>query len=93
MVNNWGSGWQVEVVVTNYRNSTVNGWEVAITHPSAPRRTGGWNAEFSESGNVVRAGDVHYNKQLRSEQSTSFGYQGSGTGMPASGNPLPCAGS
>lgn len=91
VVNNWGSGYQVEVVVTNNTNSTTNGWTTRITHGASPSLSGSWNAEISVSGSRVTGSNVSWNRQLRSGEAASFGYQGNNvSGVPSTGNPLPC---
>lgn len=80
VVNNWGNGYQLDVVVNNGRATTVNGWSVTLTFSENPQRTGGWNATISGSGNVVTASNVNWNGSIAPGQSVSFGLQGNHDG-------------
>ncbi len=80
VVNNWGSGYQLDVIVSNGGTSTVNGWNVTLTFSENPQRTGGWNATISGSGNLVTASNVNWNGSIAPGQSVSFGLQGNHDG-------------
>ena len=79
-VNNWGSGYQLEVTITNSGSTTVNGWSLTLTFSENPLRTGGWNANITGSGNLVTASNVNWNGTLAPGQSVSFGLQGNHDG-------------
>lgn len=79
-VNNWGSGYQLEVTITNSGSTTVNGWNLTLTFSENPLRTGGWNANITGSGNLVTASNVNWNGTLAPGQSVSFGLQGNHDG-------------
>jgi len=51
VVNDWGSGGQLSVVVTNNTSSATNGWSVTINVPGTI--TSIWNAVGSGSGSVT----------------------------------------
>lgn len=80
LVNNWGSGYQLDVVVSNAGAATVNAWNLTLSFSENPQRTGGWNAVFGGSGNVVTASNVNWNGTIASGQSVSFGLQGNHDG-------------
>ncbi|PUA29912.1 MAG: hypothetical protein B0W54_05050 [Cellvibrio sp. 79] len=80
VVNNWGSGYQLDVVINNGRTTTVTGWNVTLTFSENPQRTGGWNATIGGSGNVVMASNVNWNATIAPGQSVSFGLQGNHDG-------------
>jgi len=80
VVNNWGSGYQLDVTITNSGSTTVNGWNVTLTFSESPQRTGGWNATIGGSGNLVTASNVNWNSTIAPGQSVSFGLQGNHDG-------------
>lgn len=80
VVNNWGSGYQLDVVISNNGSTTINGWNVTLNFSENPQGTGGWNASISGSGNVVTASNVNWNGTIASGQSVSFGLQGNHDG-------------
>ncbi len=80
VVNNWGSGYQLDVIINNGGTTTVNGWNVTLNFSENPQRTGGWNATISGSGNVVTASNVNWNGTVAPGQSVSFGLQGNHDG-------------
>lgn len=80
VVNNWGSGYQLDVTITNSGSITVNGWSVTLTFSENPQRTGGWNATIGGSGNLVTASNVNWNGTVAGGQSVGFGLQGNHDG-------------
>lgn len=80
VVNNWGSGYQLDVVINNGGTATVNGWNITLTFSESPQRTGGWNAVIGGSGNLVTASNVNWNGSIAPGQSVSFGLQGNHDG-------------
>lgn len=80
MGNNWGSGYQLNVTVKNGGATTVNNWNVTLTFSENPQRTGGWNATFSGSGNLVSAANVNWNGTIAANSSATFGMQGNHDG-------------
>lgn len=80
VVNNWGSGYQLDVSVNNGGAVTVNSWNVTLTFSEDPQRTGGWNAAISGSGNLVMASNLNWNGTIAPGQSVSFGLQGNHDG-------------
>lgn len=78
--NSWGSGYQLDVTVNNAGAATVNGWNVSLSFSENPQRTGGWNANFGGSGNLVTASNVNWNGSIPAGRSASFGLQGNHDG-------------
>lgn len=77
LINDWGSGYQLEVTVSNPGEVQMEGWTLELSFAQAHNFTGGWNAQFSEQGNVITASDMGWNGSLQPGQSVSFGVQGS----------------
>jgi hypothetical protein len=80
VVNNWGNGYQLDVIISNGGTATVNDWDVTLTFSENPLRTGGWNATIGGSGNLVTASNLSWNGTVAPNQSVSFGLQGNHDG-------------
>lgn len=83
VVNDWGSGYQLEVSVSNNGSSATSGWSVVLSYANTPQLSGHWSAELTTSGNEVTATNLSWNGQIQPGQSTAFGvlgdYEGSFT--------------
>lgn len=80
VVNQWNSGFQANVVITNHAETAVSGWTLTWTHTSGQSVTSAWNATVSLSGNGVTASNLasHWNGTIGANGGTvSFGIQGS----------------
>ncbi|QOC92808.1 cellulase family glycosylhydrolase [Micromonospora craniellae] len=75
----WPGGFTANVDLTNL-GDPVNGWRLTWTFPSGQRVTQAWNATVTSSGNDVTATNVGYNAAIGTNQSVSFGFNGSYTG-------------
>ncbi|RIV39701.1 cellulase family glycosylhydrolase [Micromonospora radicis] len=80
----WPGGFTANVDVTNL-GDPLNGWRLTWTFPSGQRVTQAWNANVTSSGNDVTATNVGYNAALGTNQTVSFGFNGSWSGS----NPAP----
>ncbi|MFG2047387.1 glycoside hydrolase family 6 protein [Micromonospora sp. NPDC048935] len=81
-INQWTGGFTASVTVTA-GSAAINGWTVTITLPGGASVTGTWSAQASGTSGTVRFTNVGYNGHVDAGQSTSFGFQGSGTGPSA----------
>ncbi len=75
----WTGGFVANVNVTAGSAGTTS-WKVSLSLPSGTALTSGWNATFTGSTGTVTATNASYNGALGAGQSTSFGFQGTGTG-------------
>lgn len=78
-VNQWAGGFTASVTVTAGK-SEINGWTVTVALPSGTAITGTWNAQASGTSGTVQFTNVSYNGRVPGRQSTTFGFQGTGTG-------------
>ncbi|MET8089954.1 glycoside hydrolase family 6 protein [Micromonospora sp. NPDC005220] len=78
-VNQWAGGFTANVTVTAGK-SDINGWTVTIALPSGTSVTGTWNAQASGTSGNVQFTNLSYNGRILGRQSTTFGFQGTGTG-------------
>lgn len=81
VANQWGGGFVADVTVT--AGTAVNGWRVRLTLPGGAALTHAWNGRSSGTGGAVTVANAEWNGTLRAGQSTSFGFQGTGTGAGA----------
>lgn len=82
-MNHWGSGYQIDVAVTNSGNSPVNGWTIQLDFGEPAQVTNYWNVQLSSSGNYVTANNIAWNGNIGAGQSVSFGLQGNSDGSLA----------
>jgi endoglucanase len=82
----WSNGFLSQVTVRNTSASTLDGWQVRWSFLGAQKVTAALGASASQSGAMVTAGPVFWNKRLRPGESATFLFLGD----PASGpNPAP----
>jgi len=79
VTSSWTGGFVANVNVTAGSAGTTS-WKVALALPSGTALTSGWNANFTGSTGTVTATNASYNGALGAGQSTSFGFQGTGSG-------------
>ncbi|MFC8299120.1 glycoside hydrolase family 6 protein [Micromonospora orduensis] len=78
-LNQWAGGFTANVTVTAGK-SDINGWTVTVNLPAGTAVTGTWNAQATGTTGSVRFTNVSYNGRILGRQSTTFGFQGTGTG-------------
>ncbi|MFO7683248.1 MAG: cellulose binding domain-containing protein, partial [Chloroflexota bacterium] len=86
VVNQWNTGFQANVKITNNAATAVSGWTLIFSHAPGQQLTSGWNATLSQSGQVVTAGNTasHWNGTIGANGgSVSFGLQGNHNGAVA----------
>ncbi|WP_408612378.1 cellulose binding domain-containing protein [Glycomyces niveus] len=89
VVGDWGSGWQGRVDV-KAGSAALTGWTLTWTWPGSQKITSAWNAEWSQSGAAVTAGDVGWNGSVAAGQSReAFGFVASG---PSTAPQVTCQG-
>jgi len=81
MDNQWAGGFTATVTVTNTGTAPVAGWTASWTWPGNQGVTNMWNAVNRGAGQNVAAGNMNYNGTIAAGQSTSFGFQASGSAV------------
>lgn len=81
VVNSWPGGFVAEVTVTA-GGSPVTVWRVGLTLPAGASATQVWNGQ-SSGGAQPTVTNAAWNGRLAAGQSTTFGFQGTGTGTGA----------
>lgn len=75
----WGTGFGADVVISNNGQNAISSWTVKIVY-SGNQKVSGWNAQVSQSGQVVTATNLSWNGTIPAGGSTSFGLNGSYSG-------------
>ena len=79
--NEWSSGFQGAVTITNNTSAAINGWTVGWSY-SNNKITSSWNATLTGS-NPYSATALNWNSSIQPGQSVSFGFQGDKNGSAA----------
>jgi aryl-phospho-beta-D-glucosidase BglC (GH1 family) len=79
--NEWNTGFQGTVSITNNGTTAINGWTVGWSYTNN-RITGSWNANLS-GNNPYSASALNWNSSIQPGQSVSFGVQGDKHGSTA----------
>ncbi|QSB15022.1 lytic polysaccharide monooxygenase [Natronosporangium hydrolyticum] len=81
VTNDWGSGFQAEVTVTNQSDSAINGWELTWTFDGGQDIIQLWNGVDSQSGSSVSVSNATWNGNLSANGgSASFGFLANNSG-------------
>jgi hypothetical protein len=86
VVNDWGSGFQAEIEITNLGADPIGGW--TLEFELARTITSLWNGTLvGSAGDVHTVGDAGYNAQILPGQSVIIGFNGQTGGLttPPSG--------
>lgn len=73
VVNDWGSGFQGSVEITNTGSSAVTDWQLAWDFPGVTV-TNGWNGQWSQSGGRTTVSAPSWNPTLQAGRSTTLGF-------------------
>ena len=77
----WSGGFVANVTVT--ARSAVNGWTVTVNLPDGATVTQSWNGVLTGTRGSISVANAAWNGRLGAGQSTTFGFQGTGTGAGA----------
>jgi len=98
VVNQWDSGFQGEIRLTNTGSAALNGWELRFNLASGVTINQTWNGTITTSGQEVVVQPADWNRSLQPGQTATVGfiasYQGTLPNPPASNfrlNNSPCA--
>ncbi|GIJ78192.1 Chitinase [Micromonospora phaseoli] len=81
--SDWGSGWEGKYTITNGGGATVNGWSLAFDLPAGTTVGTYWDALLTSSGQRYTFTNRSWNGTVAPGASVSFGFLGSGPGVPA----------
>ena len=86
ITGSWRGGFTANISVTNL-GSPITSWKLAFALPGDETVSQRWNADYSQSGRGVTAASAPYNARLRTNQTTSIGFNGAYSGGYFPGNP------
>ncbi|MEU7976609.1 cellulose binding domain-containing protein [Micromonospora sp. NPDC049089] len=72
----WPGGFVATATVHNAGTAPIDGWIVTFSFPGDQQVTSGWNATIGQTGTVVTARNVDWNRVLAPNGSATFGVQG-----------------
>lgn len=78
--NQWGSGYQMDVTVTNDTNSAINGWVATLGFDQDPQVTNSWSANLQASASDIVASSLSWNANLAPGSTATFGVLGNANG-------------
>jgi cellulase/cellobiase CelA1 len=74
-VNDWGTGFSGNVVITNNSSTTINGWTLIWTFPGNQTIVSLWNGTYTQAGETVSVTNAGYNAAIGANGGTvSFGF-------------------
>ncbi|MGW7526151.1 cellulose binding domain-containing protein [Streptomyces sp. NPDC054783] len=79
VTNQWSGGFQASVRITN-NQAALSSWRTGFDFADGQKITQGWNAEWSQSGATVTAGNESYNGSLGTGASVTAGFLASWSG-------------
>ncbi|GAB3088226.1 glycosyl hydrolase family 18 protein [Micromonospora schwarzwaldensis] len=77
-VQDWGTGHETRVTVTNGTGASVNGWRIEFDLPSGTSISSSWDADVTRSGNHYVAVNKSWAGPLGPGASFNWGYNGAG---------------
>ncbi|MGW5196555.1 cellulase family glycosylhydrolase [Streptomyces spiralis] len=83
VTNDWGSGFNAQVTVTNTGTTAIKSWKVTWTWSGSQKITNMWNATYTQTGSTVTAANADHNGSVPAGGSTSFGFGGAPGGGSA----------
>jgi cellulase/cellobiase CelA1 len=78
----WHGGYTESVKITN-NGPAVSNWKITFGLPANERVTASWNVTHSQSGAVVTAQPVSYDKTIPAGAALPFGFNASDSGTAA----------
>jgi len=81
VTSQWGGGYVASVTVA--ARTSLEGWVVRVTLPDGATAAQAWNGTLTGSRETVSVTNAAWNGRVPAGQSTTFGFQGTGTGAGA----------
>ena len=83
LINQWGDGFQAEVVVKNTGSTAVSGWTLGWTFPGTQTISQLWNGSHTQTGADVSVQNLSWNATIASGATQSIGFLGGWSGSNA----------
>ncbi|MFI8214736.1 glycoside hydrolase family 48 protein [Streptomyces sp. NPDC085932] len=95
--NDWGSGFTVDLTLTNRGTDVIDGWTLTYAYSGNQRLGNGWNGSWSQSGQNITVKNAAHNARVAAGAAVStgaqFSYSGTNTAPTSfSVNGTPCTG-
>lgn len=74
VINQWATGFQGGVTVTNVGSSSISGWTVTFTFANGQVITQSWSSTVTQSGSTVTVKNAAWNGTLAAKASTAMGF-------------------
>lgn len=84
VTNEWNSGYQAKVVVSNDTSSALDTWKVQLTFPAGTTIVNSWSATQAGGAGSYTFTPAAWNASIEAGAGTEFGMVLSGTGRPVS---------
>ena len=81
VVEDWGSGFTAEIIVTNNNQEAVKDWTLTWTFPGDQRINNLWEGTLSRDGRSVSVSNADWNTQMEAGGTASFGFLASYSGV------------
>ncbi|MEV4254899.1 glycosyl hydrolase family 18 protein [Spirillospora sp. NPDC049652] len=78
--SDWGTGFEGSCTISNGTSAAISSWKLEADLPSGTAITAAWNTTQTHSGNHYTFANTSWNGTVAAGASTSFGFDGSGTG-------------
>jgi hypothetical protein len=73
--NDWGSGFTVDVTITNRGTDVIDGWVLTYGYAGDQRLTNGWNGVWSQTGQAVTVTNASWNGRIAAGAAVTTGAQ------------------
>jgi endoglucanase len=81
--SDWGSGFVVDMTVTNTGTQTIGAWKLAWTFAGNQQITNLWNGVLTQNGTTVSVANASYNASIQSGGVVNPGFQAAYSGKNA----------
>ncbi|GGK91441.1 hypothetical protein Sme01_53800 [Sphaerisporangium melleum] len=79
---NWFGGMTAYVTISNTGSIPITWWRLTFAFPDSRQRlTNGWEAEWSQSGQMVNAAPLAYNRNIAPGGAVTLGFNGTNGGV------------
>ncbi|MGN9782538.1 glycoside hydrolase family 9 protein [Nonomuraea sp. ZG12] len=74
----WPQGYTGQVSIKNTGKKAIDGWSLRWAFPNTQRIRDAWGAKVSQSGPVVKAENLSWNRTIKPGRTVTFGFTGAG---------------
>ncbi|MFE4107946.1 glycoside hydrolase family 9 protein [Almyronema epifaneia] len=74
LLNDWGTGFTAEIIITNTGTQAIDQWQVAFEAPFTIAHL--WNGNLNQTGNTYSVSNLSWNRSIAPGESVRFGFNG-----------------